>query len=65
MKAEINEYNALMIIPENRIEGMGIEKWFDKHVKVNQADIIFIVKPLDANGEISVIDTRLGKCKCR
>ncbi len=65
MKAEINECKALVIIPENRVEGMGIEKWFDEHVKVNQAPIIFCTKPLDVNGEISIPHTKLGECRCR
>ncbi len=64
MKAEINEHKALMIIPENRAEGMGIEKWFDEHVRVNQAEILFMVNPLDEKGEIIPSDIRLGKCKC-
>ena len=47
MKAEITQFGSLMIIPENQVEGMGIEKWFDEHVICNQAEILFIIKPLD------------------
>ncbi len=65
MKAEINEHKALMIIPENRVEGMGIEKWFDEHVKVDQGGVVFCVQPLDENKEISPVHMRFGICKCR
>ncbi len=65
MKAEINEFKALIIIPENRVEGMGIEKWFDEHVRINQAEIIFCVQPFDEDGKVRLCNTRLGKCKCR
>ena len=65
MKAEINELKALMIIPENRVEGMGIEKWFDEHVRAGQGDVVFCTQPLDENNEISPAHIRFGICKCR
>ena len=65
MKAEINKFGALMLLPENRVEGMGIEKWFDEHVRTNQGDIIFCVQPLDENREINPSHMRFGICKCK
>ena len=64
MKAEINEEYVLMIIPENRVEGMGIEKWYDEHVKVNQAPIVFYAEPLDKNGNTELsTPIRIGEVR--
>jgi len=65
MKAEINEHHVLTIIPENRIEGMGIEKWYDEHVKVDQASIVFYTEPLSVNGDTNLsIPVKRGEIHC-